>query len=61
MYGVSNMKALSREFLIETINKLESEKSKQRKIITLQKDTIMNLRKTAKERTVRIKELTQGV
>ena len=55
------MTASSREFLIETINRLESEKSKQRKIITLQKDTIVNLRKTAKLRTARIKELTQGI
>ena len=51
----------SREFLIETINKLQSEKSKQRKIITLQRDTIVNLRVVAKERTARIKELTQGI
>ena len=51
----------SREYLIETINKLESAKSKQRKIITLQKDTIMTLRGAAKKRTALIKELTAGI
>lgn len=55
------MEKSSREYLIETINKLESEKSKQRKIITLQKDTIITLRESARTRTALIKELTQGV
>ena len=51
----------SREYLIERINKLESDKSKLTRLLTFQRDTIVNLRKAAKVRTERIKELTAGV
>ena len=51
----------SREFLIERINKLEAAKSKQNMLIGFQRDTIVNLRKTTKQMTMRIKELTKGI